>query len=134
LVKFLFVRVLALSVILAGISFFVFGFRPAVPAGALTGAFISVYKLRIYHNFLNYFTQNGKNTFIKSLLLNLFLQILTLGILVVALMLDVYFFFALAGGLLLPTAVICFNAFTEKIGLTHNEWRNSKEKDQNSKK
>ena len=123
MLKFLFARALALSVILAAMSFLLSGNRLYVPAGILAGSLASVYRLRMYSKSLTYFTRNKQNVFIKSLLLNLFSQTLSLIILVAAVAVNGYLFIGVAAGLVTTVPVICLNGLTEKIGLTHNNWQ-----------
>lgn len=122
LIKFLFKRVFLFSVILAVVAFFIFERSPLIPTGIIIGGLISVYKIRLYTVFLSYFIQNKNRTFSKSLFLNLFSQVLSLTVLVVAVKYNTSFFFSIAAGLLITAAVICVNGVTEKLGITHNKW------------
>lgn len=95
-------------------------------AGLLLGTFIALYKIRIFGIFLNGVWSSGRAG-AKSAVFQAFSQIAVFGLLLASVLLDVSFFAGVTAGLLTIPLVICINAFTEKIGITHNRWGDSEE-------
>jgi len=123
IVKFLFKRVLILSVVLAAASFVIFR-NAAIPVGIIIGSLLSVYKVRLFSITLNVLKGNSKQASIMAAFQSVFTQALTLAVLATAAIFSLPLFFSAAAGLLATAAVIIINALTELIGITHNNWNN----------
>lgn len=108
--------------VLAAVSFLIMDGRPLLPIGIMTGGLLSVYKMRLYKTVLTALTMTGKPSYIKSFVLFIFLISLSFIVLLAAIKLDIWLFGGIAAGLVSVMVVICVNAFTEKVGLTHNNW------------
>lgn len=122
MVRFFFIRVMIFCVVMAAIAFVTMGGRPLLSIGIVTGGFLSVYKLRLYKNILTALTMSGKPSYVKSFIIFIFLISLSFIVLLAAIKFDIWLFGGIAAGLVSIMAVICVNAFTEKMGLTHNNW------------
>lgn len=120
--SFLFKRVMIFCAVLAAVSFLSAGGRPLLPLGIMAGGLISVYKIRLYESILTALAQD-KPSFVKSLVIFMFIMFLSFAVLLAAVKLDVRLFFGVAAGLASTAAVICANALTETVGLTHNNWQ-----------
>lgn len=94
---------------------------PLLPFGVLLGAFVAVYKIRLSSIFL-LAAAASEGAGAKGTLVQLLSQMMAFALLLLAALLDTHLFFGVAAGLLLVPAVICINAVTEKLGLTHNRW------------
>lgn len=118
LLRFLAKRMVVLLAAAAAFAFVIDGFKPAVPLGILVGGFLALYKVRLNSIVISATVTSGSTA--KNSALQVLAQILVLGLLVVTIVLDMRLFIGLTAGLLLLPLFICVNAFTERLGLTHN--------------
>ncbi len=117
-------RVAVLSVLLAIVLFVIFDQRILIPVGILLGSLLAVRKIGTYRKMLDTMGQPARKTSGLMLLLGSLYAALPLLILVVAVIIDKWFFMGVTAGLLTSSTVIIINAITEQIGITHNKWEN----------
>lgn len=112
----------AVAVVFLSVVCFLFGgLGVKAFAGLLLGTFIAIYKIRLFGVFLNGVWSSGRAG-AKSAIFQTFSQLSVFGLLLVSVLLDISFFAGVTAGLLTVPLIICINAFTEKMGVTHNRW------------
>lgn len=121
LLRFLAKRSVVAVAILSVVCFMFGGLGVKAFAGLLLGTFIALYKIRLFGIFLNGVWNSGKAG-AKSAVFQTFSQLSVFGLLLASVLLDISFFAGVTAGLLTVPLVICVNAFTEKVGITHNRW------------
>ena len=121
LVGFLAKRVAVLAVAVAAALLYLRSGQIDMGAGVLLGAFVSVYRVYFNHRALmQATTDNGHGA--KKMVVALLSQILVFVLLFITALAGVYLFFGFTAGLLLVPLVICINAFSERLGITRNQW------------
>lgn len=121
LVSFLAKRVAVLAAAVAAASLYLRGGQIDVGAGVLLGAFVSIY--RVYFNRRSLLqAANGGGHGVKNVVVALLSQILVFALLLITALAGAYLFFGFTAGLLLVPLVICINAFSERLGITRNQW------------
>lgn len=121
-VKSFIMRVALLAGGMAILLFIIFSQRILIPAGIFLGAFLSLYKIRIYRKILGATAQQEKKTSVLATLSGGLHIALSFLVLLVSVMVDQWLFMGIAIGLLISALTILINIVTERIGLTHNEW------------
>lgn len=120
LVAFLAKRTAVLVGVAAAVSFFCVGIQPLLLVGLVLGALVAVHRVRMNTRMLA--AASMENGSFAKRALPVIGQFLSIGILVVSVLLDIWLFAGVTIGLLLVPLCICINAVTEKLGLTHNGW------------
>lgn len=120
--RFLFIRVLCCVAVILLVSIFWRGPDLYFMAGVMAGSLLSVYKAALYGIIPVLLAQNARGKQIRALLFGIFSQIITIVLLLAAVKINVRLFFGVSTGLIAMVIVVCVNAFTEKWGVTHNQW------------
>lgn len=115
-------RVALLAGGMAILLFIIFSQRILIPVGIFLGAFLSLYKIRIYRKILGAAAQQEKKTSGLATLSGGLHIALSFLVLLVSVMVDQWLFMGIAIGLLISVLTILINIVTEKVGLTHNKW------------
>lgn len=127
LIRFLALRSVALGSLAAFAGFFISGYDVSVVFGVLLGAFISIYRTRLFGLFLkNAAEMSGIAA--KSIIFQVCSQLLVFGLLIASIITGTTLFLGIAAGLLTVPTVIFINALTEGAGLTRNRWGGATER------
>ncbi|GHU80149.1 hypothetical protein FACS1894191_4680 [Clostridia bacterium] len=121
LVRFLSVRTVIPAVCLCVAAVLIGNGAALSVPGIILGDSLALYRIRRYGLYLGGLAAEGSSR-AKPVLRQLFSQLLPFAALAAAMVTDVWLFAGVAAGILLVPLVICINAVTEKIGLTHNRW------------
>lgn len=118
-IRFLAVRIGVLAVFAVAAAI-IFGGGVLAVVGILAGAALSLYRTWSHRRFLLRAAQ--ATTPAKTAVMQALSVLLIMAVLLAGAALDLRLFIGLAAGMLLQIVVIMVNAFTEKLGLSHNNW------------
>ncbi len=126
LIRFLAKRVAILAAACVVTSLFISKLGVMTAFGVLIGAFLALYKVKMFGSFLNGLV-NSENIGKKPVFYQIFSQLFLFGVLTASIIANLTFFFGVVAGLLLVPFYICINAVTEKVKITHNNWGDNEE-------